>query len=40
MSFSSKADPGLKRSMPLKIVEEGDTYRLYAGRKYVGLKLE
>jgi hypothetical protein len=39
LRVSSKADQDSKRPVPLKIVEEGGAYRLYAGRKYVGLKL-
>jgi hypothetical protein len=30
----------LKRAVPLKIVEEGGAYRLYAGKKYVSVKVE
>jgi hypothetical protein len=40
LSVASKKDDNLKRPMPLKIAEEGGTYRLYAGRKYVTLHLE
>ncbi len=40
LSVGSKRDEELKRPVPLKIVEEGGNYRLYAGRKYVTLKLE
>ena len=40
LSVSSKADKDLKRPVPLKIVGEGGTYRLYAGRKYVTLKMD
>lgn len=40
LSVSSKRDENLKRAMPLKIVKEGDAYRLYAGKKYVTLELE
>ncbi|HKN37110.1 MAG TPA: hypothetical protein VJX16_28035 [Terriglobales bacterium] len=39
-SVSSKQDENLKRPVPLKIVEEGGAYRLYAGKKYVSLKVE
>lgn len=39
-SVNSKHDDALKRPVPLKIVEESGNYRLYAGRKYVTLKLE
>lgn len=40
LSVSSKRDDNLKRAVPLKMVKEGDDYRLYAGKKYVTLKLE
>jgi hypothetical protein len=40
LSISSKLDENLKRAVPLKIVEEDGTYRLYAGKKYVSLKVE
>lgn len=33
-----KQDDTLKRPVPLKIVAEGDGYRLYAGKKYVTVK--
>jgi hypothetical protein len=35
-----KNDDNLKRPVPLKLVEDGGEYRLYAGRKYVTLKPE
>jgi hypothetical protein len=35
-----KSDDSLKRPVPLKLVEEGGEYRLYAGRKYVVIKVE
>jgi len=35
-----KNDDNLKRPVPLKLVEEGGEYRLYAGRKYVVIKVE
>jgi hypothetical protein len=40
LSVASKKDDNLKRPMPLKIVEEGGAYRLYAGKKYVTLQVE
>lgn len=40
LSVDSKRDDGFKRPVPLKIVEDSGAYRLYAGRKYVTLKLE
>jgi hypothetical protein len=33
-------DPNLKRPVPLKLVEDGDGYKLYAGRKWVAIKVE
>ncbi|HEY6182442.1 MAG TPA: hypothetical protein VIW67_09365 [Terriglobales bacterium] len=35
-----KNDDNLKRPVPLKLVEEGGEYRLYAGKKYVVIKVE
>ena len=40
LSVSSTTDKDLKHPVPLKIVEEGGEYRLYAGKKYVTLKVE
>jgi hypothetical protein len=40
LSVSSRRDDNLKRPVPLKIVEDGGSYRLYAGKKYVALTLE
>jgi hypothetical protein len=37
---SSMHDDNLKRPVPLKMVKEGNEYRLYAGRKYVTLQVE
>ncbi len=39
-SVASKADEKLAHPVPLKIVEDGGAYRLYAGRKFVNLKPE
>ena len=39
-SVASKADEKLAHPVPLKIVENGGAYRLYAGRKFVNLKPE
>ena len=33
-----QTDETLKRPVPLKIVADGDGYRLYAGKKYVTIK--
>jgi len=35
-SVTSHKDEALKRPMPLKVTAEGDGFRLYAGRNYVG----
>jgi hypothetical protein len=35
-----KNDDNLKRPVPLKLIEEGGEYRLYAGKKYITLKTE
>jgi len=35
-----QTDQELKRPVPLKLVEDGAGYKLYAGRKWVGLKVE
>ena len=40
ISVAAKSDDNLHRPVPLKIAEEGGAYRLYAGKKYVTLKLE
>lgn len=40
LSVSSKRDDNMKRAMPLKVVKEGDAYRLYAGKKYVTVEPE
>ncbi|HUO27140.1 MAG TPA: hypothetical protein VMU61_15840 [Candidatus Aquilonibacter sp.] len=35
-----QTDPQLKRPVPLKMIEDGDGYKLYAGRKWVSVKPE
>jgi len=40
LSVVSKRDDNLKRPVPLKITQEGGEYRLYAGRKYVTVRVE
>ena len=40
LSVSAKRDDNLRGPVPLRIVEEGGAYRLYAGRKYVTLETE
>ena len=37
---ASQLDEKLAHPVPLKMVEDGGTYRLYAGRKWVSLKAE
>jgi hypothetical protein len=40
LSASSQMDSELKRPVPLKLVEDGAGYKLYAGKKWVGIKTE
>jgi hypothetical protein len=40
LKVAAKSDDNLKRPVPLKIVQEGEGSRLYAGRKWVSLKTE
>jgi len=35
-----QTDAGLQRPVPLKLVEDGAGYKLYAGKKWVGIKVE
>ena len=39
-SVAGKLDDKIAHPVPLKIVEDGDSYRLYAGRKWVSVKAE
>ncbi|HEY7615714.1 MAG TPA: hypothetical protein VH744_02850 [Terriglobales bacterium] len=39
-TVASKIDENLRRPVPLKITEDSGAYRLYAGRKWVGVKAE
>jgi hypothetical protein len=39
-SVSFETDSSLKRPVPLKLVEDGAGYKLYAGRKWVSVKVE
>ncbi|HTC48910.1 MAG TPA: hypothetical protein VK722_16420 [Candidatus Aquilonibacter sp.] len=39
-SIPYQTDASLKRPVPLKLVEEGVSYKLYAGRKWVSVKPE
>jgi hypothetical protein len=40
LSVAFKTDTNLKRAVPLKIVEDNGTYKLYAGKKWVELKVQ
>lgn len=40
LSTASQRDENVKRAVPLRITEEGGSYRLYAGKKYVTLGVE
>jgi hypothetical protein len=40
LSVSYQTDTEMKRPVPLKLVEDGSGYRLYAGKKWVALKPE
>jgi hypothetical protein len=40
LSATSKVDAELKRAVPLKLVEDGAGYKLYAGKKWVSVKPE
>ena len=35
-----QTDPALERAVPLRLVEDGAGYKLYAGKKWVGIKAE
>jgi hypothetical protein len=40
LSGSYQTDASLKRAVPLKLVEDGSGYKLYAGKKWVSVKPE
>ena len=40
LSAPTEMDAALKRAVPLKLVEDGGGYKLYAGKKWVGIKTE
>ena len=40
LSVPSQTDAALQRAVPLKLVEEGEGYKLYAGKKWVSIKPE
>ena len=40
LSAASQTDSGLQHAVPLKLVEDGGGYKLYAGKKWVAIKAE
>jgi len=40
LNTAFQTDQELKRPVPLKLVEDGGGYKLYAGKKWVGIKTE
>jgi len=40
LSVSSQTDSALQHAVPLKLVDDGAGYKLYAGKKWVGMKAE
>ncbi len=40
LSAASQTDSALQHAVPLKLVEDGAAYKLYAGKKWVGIKTE
>lgn len=40
LEAATETDQELKRPVPLKLVEDKEAYKLYAGRKWVGIKPE
>jgi hypothetical protein len=40
LSAPSQTDAALQRAVPLKLVEDGAGYKLYAGKKWVAIKAE
>jgi hypothetical protein len=40
LSAPSQTDAALQHAVPLKLVEDGAGYKLYAGKKWVGIKVE
>jgi len=40
LGTASQVDSELKRPVPLKLVEEGSGYKLYAGKKWVSIRTE
>ena len=37
---AAQMDQALQHAVPLKLVEDGEGYKLYAGKKWVGIKVE
>ena len=40
LNTSSQMDSAVQRAVPLKLVEDGSGYKLYAGKRWVGIKVE
>jgi hypothetical protein len=40
LSTPSQSDAAMQHAVPLKLVEDGAGYKLYAGKKWVGIKAE
>lgn len=40
LSVAFQSDTALQHAVPLKLVEDGDGYKLYAGKKWVGIKAQ
>src|SRR5215475_4061566 len=40
LSASYETDQALPRAVPLKLVEDGEAFKLYAGKKWIGIKVE
>jgi protein tyrosine/serine phosphatase len=40
LSTSYETDQALQRAVPLKLVEDGSGYKLYAGKKWIEIKVE
>ncbi len=40
LSAASQTDAALQHAVPLKLVEDGAGYKLYAGKKWIGIKAE
>src|SRR5215471_16607292 len=40
LSASYETDQALQRPVPLKLIADGEGYKLYAGKKWVGIKVE